>query len=190
MDFTFKNSVSLSKGKVLISNPLLEEDYFTRSVILIVQHDESGTLGFVLNNTISESLKQIDPELPLHSLPISIGGPMEKSNLFIIHRESPIFSDSKHINENLFFGGNFKELKERYQLQKDPHTVRYFLGYSGWSKNQLQEEIDENAWIVCENIPIESFFNPKIEDFWKYAMELQGVKFKRMINFPLNPSYN
>lgn len=190
MDFSFEKGTLPQKGLLLVSNPLLEEDYFTRSVILLIDHGDEGAFGLVVNNYITQSLQELGNSLPKHSLPVSIGGPMEQSSLFILHREDPPLADSKHIAKDLFFSGSFKELIEKYSTTKDEYTVRYFLGYSGWDKGQLEQEIAENAWIVCDNVPYEDLFEPKIEDFWKHVMQLQGGKFKIMSQFPKDPSLN
>jgi putative transcriptional regulator len=190
MNFSFEKETLPKKGLFLVSNPLLEEDYFTRSVILLVDFGEEGAFGLVVNNYITQSLQELGESLPKHSLPVSLGGPMEQSSLFILHREDPPLSDSKHIANDLFFSGNFKELSAKYQNEKDDYSVRYFLGYSGWDKGQLEREIEENAWIVCDNVPYDDLFEPKIDDFWRHVMQLQGGKFKVMSQFPKDPSLN
>ncbi len=190
MEFNFKNDITPSKGCFLISNPLLEEKYFTRSVILLLEHDENGSFGLVINNFIDLKLKEIDKNLPNQSFPISIGGPVEKNSLFILHREDPPLYDSKYIKDNVFFSGNLLQLSKKYEPKNDAYTIRYFMGYSGWSKNQLKEEILDQSWIVCENIPLVDIFDPNIDDFWKHAMHLQGEKYKIMTNFPKNPNHN
>jgi putative transcriptional regulator len=68
--------------------------------------------------------------------------------------------------------------------------IRFFLGYSGWSKNQLKDELKENSWIVANNIETEDILNTKNNVLWNYCLEKQGERFKTIAKFPLNPNEN
>jgi hypothetical protein len=86
---------------------------------------------------------------------------------------------------------NFEALKE--MIDKDPDCrskVRFFLGYSGWSKDQLKNELAENSWIVADNIQSQEILDTYNDELWKYCLEKQGKRFQTISKFPLNPNDN
>jgi putative transcriptional regulator len=85
LDFSFKNNEPTVKGSILISDPFSDDVYFGRSVVLICEHNEEGTFGFVLNNYIDVDLHQLDESFPDIQAKISFGGPVSKENLYYIH---------------------------------------------------------------------------------------------------------
>jgi len=192
IDLSFKNTRSPVNGCVLISDPFLNEDFFRRSVVLLCNHDkEEGSFGLVLNNYIELDLHQIDEKFPDINARISVGGPVDTEHLFYIHSFGDRVRNSTLIENDLYFGGDFEQLK--LILNEEPESkrkVRFFLGYSGWSKNQLNEELKENSWIVATNITAEDLFETGNDEFWKFCLEKQGNRFKTISKFPLNPNDN
>ena len=159
------------QGRILISEPLLSDAYFKRSVILITEHSDQGAVGFVLNKPI---------EIPLN---------VAKDTVHFLHTLGNLVTDSVHVIDNIYWGGDFDVLKELIgegMVKKD--QVRFFLGYSGWSPNQLEDEIAENAWIVAEVDPKKLMFEDK--NIWKKTLENLGKKYKIWSNFPENPAMN
>lgn len=191
MDFSFKNSNKPKKGALLLSDPFEVDIHFTRSVVLICNHDENGTFGFVLNNYVDLSAKELHEELQAFNGRISIGGPVDKTNLYYIHRFGDAVQGSEHILDDLYFGGSFDEILEQIRLHpENENKVRFFIGYSGWSGGQLEEELQLNTWIVAENHNLEQLMDTFNSNLWKELMTLQGSKFKLLSDFPLNPENN
>ena len=189
LDFSFKNSISPGSGKILLSDPFLDEDYFRRSVVLICNHNDDGTFGFVLNNYIDLDLHKIDENLPDLNVKVSIGGPVETDSLFYIHEFDNV-KDSFEILDGLYFGGDYNELLEKIVKSDNSKAVRFFLGYSGWAPQQLDEEINTHSWIVAENIIKNELLDTENQDLWKFFVEKQGGRFKTIANSPLNPNNN
>jgi putative transcriptional regulator len=190
LDLSFKNNKKPQPGSVLISDPFLDEDYFRRSVILICDHNEEGTFGFVLNNYLDIDLHEVDEEFPDIQARISVGGPVETQSLFFIHSFGTDIEGSVAISDNISFGGDYEQVQ---QLLKDPENknrIRFFLGYSGWSKDQLKGELNENSWIVASNITADEILNTSNDKFWEYCLEKQGERFKTISKFPINPNNN
>ena len=191
IDLSFTSAKSPKAGKILISDPFLDEDYFRRSVTLLCNHDEEGSFGLVLNNYVDLDLHQLETTFPDIKARISIGGPVDTQNLFFIHTYSDL-KDSLEIRDGLFFGGRYDYLLE--EIKKDPiigaTKARFFLGYSGWSKDQLKSEIKENSWIVAENISNGEIMRTTDDDLWKSFLSKQGKRFKTISNFPINPNDN
>lgn len=192
IDLAFKNKRSPVSGCILISDPFLDEDYFRRSVILLCNHDkEDGSFGLVLNNYIELDLHEIDQKFPAINARISLGGPVDREHLFYIHAFGDRIKGSTYIDNDLYFGGDFEQLTALLNEESEARKqVRFFLGYSGWSKDQLKEELKENSWIVATNITSTEIFSTTNNEFWKFCLEKQGKRFKTISKFPLNPNDN
>ena len=190
LDFSFKNSEPTNKGSILISDPFSDDVYFGRSVVLICEHNDEGTFGFVLNNYIDVDLHQLDDNFPNINARISFGGPVSKENLYYIHSFSDI-TNTLEIREGLYYGGDFDEITDRIKNAKNPNKeIRFFVGYSGWSAGQLDEEIKNENWITANNISTENIIDTKLDDLWRICLEKQGQRFQLMTKFPRNPMDN
>jgi putative transcriptional regulator len=178
------------KGKVLLAEPFLDDPYFKRTVILLCEHNEEGSFGFVLNNYIDIELDQVMDELPTFSTRISIGGPVNNSNLYYLHTLGEQIGDSVEVMDGIYMGGDFDILKKKLrmgQVQKD--EVRFFVGYSGWSPNQLDTELGSKSWFVA-NVKPKLLMNTDVTDLWKKVMESMGSKGSMIANLPDDPSLN
>lgn len=190
LDFSFKNNEPTNKGSILISDPFSDDVYFGRSVVLICEHNIEGTFGFVLNNYIDVDLHQLDDNFPNINARISFGGPVSKENLYYIHSFSDI-TNTLEIREGLYYGGDFVEITDRIKNAKNPNKeIRFFVGYSGWSAGQLDEEIKNENWITANNISTENIIDTKLDDLWRICLEKQGQRFQLMTKFPRNPMDN
>lgn len=190
INFSFKNNEPTEKGSILISDPFSDDVYFGRSIVLICEHNDEGTFGFVLNNYIDLDLHQLDKSFPDIHAKISFGGPVSKENLYYIH-SFPTISGSLKIRENLYYGGDFEEVSQKIIHLEHPNKhIRFFIGYSGWSVGQLDEEIESQNWITANNINTALILDTKIENLWKICLEKQGDQFKMMSKFPRNPMDN
>lgn len=188
MDYSFKNTIRPKPGSILLSDPFLQEDYFTRSVVLVCEHNSNGSFGLVLNNLIDIQLNQLDPAFPITSKQVSIGGPVDEQNICYVHSFGERVENSLFISDDIYFGGDFDQLSEAFKNNPGGNLL-FFLGYSGWSPGQLSEELKANSWLVIDNItPTEIYEQPS--DFWKYCMNKQGKRFAAMSNFPINPHDN
>lgn len=145
------NNLLPAQGSILISEPFLQDAYFQRSVVLLVEHNTQGSMGFVLNKKTDLIVNTFFPELEEYpEIPIYLGGPVSANRLFFIHSLGDlIVPDSVKIKDHLYFDGDFEALKRYIQ---NGHSiegkVKFFLGYSGWTEGQLGNEINKNSWVV------------------------------------------
>lgn len=177
-------------GKVLVSEPFLPDPSFSRSVILLIEHNEEGSMGFVLNQAIDFTVDELLEDLNEFPSPVYKGGPVGLNELYYIHHlGNTLFPNDFKIMNSVWMGKDFKSLIAyiKQGLVK-PNDVRFFLGYSGWSPGQLEVEIKEKSWIVS-SIPSEMIMHTE-GNFWKRVMESLGAKFKVMSNFPEDPMLN
>ena len=187
---TPENTENPSRGKILLSEPFLTDPYFKRAVILLCEHNDEGSFGFVLNNYLDMSLGQIMKGLPELTTRVSLGGPVNSSNLYYLHTLGSSIIDSKEIANGIYLGGDFEHLKEEISKGNVGHNqVKFFVGYSGWSANQLEEEMAQNSWYVAEAKP-EIVMNIKSDNLWAEFLESMGSKYSKMIGLPTDPNLN
>jgi len=184
------NDVSPSQGKVLLSLPFLSDVYFKKTAILLAEHTEDGSIGFILNRPHSYKLHQLIDGVGEKDFAVSFGGPVSSDTLFFIHTLGSYIPNSLEIAKGIYWGGEFSAIKE--MLKNDEITndnVRFFLGYSGWSPGQLKEEIDADTWLVCD-MHTKDIMQDSDDKFWNYALKKMGDKYAYWSTFPDDPSYN
>lgn len=185
------NDLQPEKGKILISEPFLQDAYFQRAVVLLVEHNREGSMGFVVNKPTELILNDFFPELKnFPRTPIYLGGPVSSNRLFFIHSLGTIIPGSMEIDNNLFFDGDFDVLKN-YMLSGNPinEHIKFFMGYSGWTKDQLNGEIIRDSWLVSQT-SYQNLFLARDDSFWKHAVEQLGRPYTTWTNFPKNPEMN
>jgi len=185
------NNLSPEKGRILISEPFLQDMYFQRSVVLLIEHNTNGSMGFVLNKKTELCVNDyFDGFESASRIPIYLGGPVSPDHLYFIHSLGSIIPDSVQIADNLFFDGDFESLNY-YIMSGQPidGKIKFFLGYSGWTKNQLESEIDQDSWLVSKSSG-QNIIHAEGESFWKHSVELVGDSYLTWINYPKNPILN
>ena len=183
-------ATKLSKGKLLIAEPsILNDSSFNRAVILLSEHNNDGSIGFIMNKPSKYTLNDLIPDIK-SDLIIYNGGPVSKENLYFIHKVPHLIPDSVEITDTIFWGGDFEIIQELLQnnVLKE-NDIRFFLGYAGWSKNQLQDELETTSWIVIKN-NYKNIFDISHQSFWKDQLLKLGGDYLIWANAPENPSLN
>ena len=185
------NDLSPEKGKILISEPFLQDAYFQRSVVLLVDHNIKGSMGFVLNKKTGLWVNDFfDGFDKAPRIPIFLGGPVSSNHLYFVHSLGDIIPNSIQIDENLFFDGDFESLIYYIKSgQKIDGEIKFFLGYSGWTENQLDGEIAQDSWLVSTHAG-RDIMNAEGESFWRQSVELVGGSYLTWINYPVDPTLN
>lgn len=179
-----------SKGKLLIAEPTILGDVsFNRSIILLTEHNKESSIGFIMNKPLNYNLNDLLPEINC-DFKVYQGGPVEQDNLYFIHKIPNLLPNSIEVAEGIYWGGDFSQLSSLLNaglVQKD--DIRFFLGYSGWSKGQLKHELDSDSWLVRENKYL-NIFNTIAKNLWKDYLLKMGGKYQLWANAPDNPSLN
>lgn len=184
------NHIAPRQGNILIAEPFLSGSYFNRSIIILVSCDTDGAVGFILNKKVDFPIDDLITDFPEFDSDIYIGGPVGTDSVYFIHTLGEIIPGSIHVKENLYWGGDFEVLKTQIKLGLvNRSQVRFFLGYSGWSAGQLEEEINENSWLVADSL-IDDLLNNEEEKMWAQAVRSMGGKYSIWEHFPENPSLN
>ncbi|WP_316834808.1 YqgE/AlgH family protein [Pedobacter nutrimenti] len=180
-----------SSGKLLISEPFLNDPNFRRSVVLIAEHAEAGTLGFVLNHKSDLLVSDLIAEMENANFPVYYGGPVATDTIHFIHRCYDKLNDGEEIAPGIYWGGNFEALTilmNNNSINQD--EIKFFIGYSGWGAEQLKNELEENTWIVSDQYHPDVVFSANEEEVWREAIINLGPKYAHVSNFPQNPNLN
>ena len=190
--FKFKRAnLEPENGDLLISEPFLPDPNFSRTVVLMCEHNKEGSFGFVLNKSANIYLGDILPEAENWEKEVFIGGPVQQDTLHFVHRAGDIIEGGVEIKRGLFWGGNYEQLLLMIENnQIDPDAFKFFIGYSGWSSGQLVDELKENSWIVSRNVEISQVFDTKPDQLWKAALDRIGGRYKVYSNYPVDPRLN
>ncbi|NLP57944.1 YqgE/AlgH family protein [Lutibacter sp. B1] len=182
--------LSPSKGKLLVAEPsILNDIEFNRSVIYLTEHNKDGCIGFILNKPTDYILNDLIPEISC-DFKIYNGGPVEQENLYFIHKIPELVPNSIEIDKDIYWGGDFDALTKLLNSNSIKKTdIRFFLGYSGWSVDQLKEELNESTWIVVNN-RYPNLFNIDSDDIWKNQLMAFGGEYQIWANAPKNPALN
>ncbi|MCF7561875.1 YqgE/AlgH family protein [Sabulilitoribacter multivorans] len=179
------------KGNLLIAKPSIIGDVsFNRSIVLLADHNDEGSIGFILNKPLNYTINDLIPEVEA-TFKVYNGGPVEQDNLYFIHKIPHLIPESIEISLGIYWGGDFSKVAELIQNNTiKENDIRFFLGYSGWESTQLENELKASTWLVTENIYKNEIIEKDYESFWKEKMLELGGEYSIWSNAPENPSYN
>ncbi|MCX6269889.1 MAG: YqgE/AlgH family protein [Bacteroidetes bacterium] len=127
-------------GRLLISEPALQDFYFRKSVILLADHSAEGSFGLIINKPVDVKLTEVVKDFPEFEARVFLGGPVKTDSIFFIHTRNDLISNSTKILEGLYWGGDIEQVKKLMQASLIlPQHIRFFIGYSGWAPGQLDE---------------------------------------------------
>jgi putative transcriptional regulator len=183
--------VKPKKGQLLIAEPsILGDSSFNRSVVLLADYNEDGSVGFILNKPLEYSLSDLIPEISV-DFEIYNGGPVEQDNLYFIHTIPDLIPNSVEISSGIFWAGDFSEVIELIETKQiSKNDIRFFLGYSGWDAKQLEKELHANSWVLSENVYKTAIIQKSDKAFWKKKMLELGDNYSIWSNAPEDPSFN
>lgn len=172
------------KGRLLIAEPsILNDSSFNRTIILITEHTENNSVGFILNRPLEYTIQDLLPEIESDFI-IYQGGPVEQDNLYFVHKVPDLIPESIEVDNGIFWGGNFESLKQLLNAGLLKKTdIRFFLGYSGWGKHQLTDELNINSWFISEN-DIKNIFSENNDSLWRNKILEKGGNYKLWANAP------
>jgi len=171
-------------GKLLIAMPTMGDPRFHKSVIFVCAHDEHGAMGLVINQEVqgvafNELLKQLDMasdikvDLDALKLPVMQGGPVDNSRGFLLHSSDFKQKDTIDIDEQFALSGTIDALED-VARGEGPKDMLFILGYAGWTSGQLDEEIQQNAWLIAD-ADTKLVFNEDAQAKWDQAVQQLGI---------------
>jgi putative transcriptional regulator len=184
-----KRRIKPKQGTILISEPSLRDFYFRQSVVLLAEHNDEGTFGLIINKPIEVKLKEVLKGFPPYRIPLYLGGPVKTDSLFYLHTH-PEVEESLPVMDGLFWGGDLEVIREKMKSKEIlPHDIRFFLGYAGWSPNQLDKEIKEKSWVLSQTT-VSEIINDHPETLWSNYLKSMGQDYAIWANFPADPALN
>tara|TARA_Y100000590_G_scaffold56536_1_gene59310 strand:- start:722 stop:1276 length:555 start_codon:yes stop_codon:yes gene_type:complete len=165
-------AISNLKNYLLISTPGLNDSIFRKSIILLCDHDENGAMGLILNKPIisgknkSSVFKVIFENMKINSK-IYFGGPVNLQNCFVLHDNSYLSKDTVKISNSIALTSNNKIIDD-IRNNVGPENYKVNMGYAGWDKGQLEDEIKNGDWLI-KPLSKNFIFNISDKDMWEFS---------------------
>ncbi|MBQ4839101.1 MULTISPECIES: YqgE/AlgH family protein [Pseudoalteromonas] len=172
----------------LIAMPNLQDPMFKRSVTYICEHNEEGAMGLIVNHpidvTVGELLDQIeidnDKDSSAADQTVFAGGPVHTDRGFVLHTPKIGYASSKELSSDIMITTS-KDVLASLTYHDSPDAFIITLGYSGWEKGQLEQEILENSWLIIQADP-EIIFSTPPEKRWEKAVSMLGIDISQLSN--------
>lgn len=177
-------------GILLIADPFLKDRNFLRTVVFLCEHRDDGSFGFVVNRQFSNTLDELVPDAEGITIPVYYGGPVQPDTIHFLHQYPEEIPGGQEVMKGVFWGGDFVKAIDLIKSgQMDNSKIRFFIGYSGWSDGQLQDELKEKSWITVKATR-KLIFHKSVDQIWKDALKHLGGDYEMMVNFPIDPQLN
>jgi putative transcriptional regulator len=168
------SQVQSFRNQFLISLPVLRGDYFQDSISLLIDHNDEGAFGLIINQPLQIKISEILPELEgLFECPVLLGGPVQRDRLFFLHPHGEQFEGTVEISDEISLTTT-QDFIEAIKTGKAPGKTMALLGYAGWGAEQLEHELSENVWLLsptCGRIVFDEPFKNRPAE----AAKLLGV---------------
>jgi len=168
-------------GKLLIATPEMTDDRFALSVVYMCAYSSDGAMGLIINKPsdelhLAELLEQlsIEVENPAAQMPIYFGGPVETGRGFVLHDPHYHSSISTMVINDTFSMTATLDILEDIAEGRGPTKSIIALGYAGWGPGQLENEIAENGWLICDASP-SLVFDTNDTSKWEQALHSLGI---------------
>lgn len=180
----------VSSGHVLLAEPFMLDPNFKRAAVVLCEHSEEGSIGFIMNKPLDIELSELLSDFPEFDAPIFFGGPVKTDTIHYIHNVGDLLDDSVKVVEGVYWGGDFNKLKFLIQSELiKPDNIRFFVGYSGWSEGQLKDEMSYGSWLLAD-MDANYLFRTKPDRLWQKVMYNKGNAFTVISQLPESFSWN
>lgn len=188
LDTSFFNprtiKLPVRSGHLLVAQPFLDEVWFSRAVISVIDYDkEVGATGVVLNNNMNYTLAEVLDGVNDRGreVPVFCGGPLCQDRLYFIHTLGPeIIPGTRHYAPGLYIGGDFDHAVSYINTGYPADgMIRFFIGYTGWSGGQLEKEIESNTWaVVPGGYDPSDILTSQGAPFWHRTVRAMGPSYR------------
>ncbi|TXF88393.1 YqgE/AlgH family protein [Neolewinella aurantiaca] len=180
----------IKTGTMLLAEPFMLDPNFKRAAILLVDHGEDGSIGFILNRESEVRIDHLVDDFPEFEAPVYIGGPVGRDTVHYLHRRGDLIEGSDPVARGIWWGGDYERLKFLIrQGLMTPSDVRFFVGYSGWSENQLEQEMVNGSWVPAAMDPNYVFRSPP-DTLWSQVMHHKGNAFSVIADMKDEAKFN
>jgi putative transcriptional regulator len=182
--------VQINKGMVLLAEPFMVDPNFKRSAVVLCDHQELGSMGFILNKPLEIKVEDLLTDFPAFPGLVYYGGPVATDTIHYIHNVGDLLEDSVKIKRGVYWGGDFEKLKFLIESQLIlPKNIRFYVGYSGWSSGQLDNELGYGSWLIAD-LHANYVFKTKSQQLWRQIMQNKGNAFSVIAQMPDAVNWN
>lgn len=186
------------QGCLLVAEPFLRQEEFNHAVIFLSSYNsvsDEKPMGIVLNKptqyTLGQAIEGFDDDI---EVPLFNGGPVGRDRMFFLHRVPDLISGGLHLGNGLYLGGDFAKVKDMINLGFNPDgKMRFFIGYAGWDRGQLEEEIRSFTWAVTSPV-ISAGYNiledSTVNSLWHDSVKRLGPRYRNWLYHPMYPQLN
>ena len=177
------------RGRFIVASPALVDPNFRKTVVLIAEHTADGAMGLVLNRQTPASVADAVPHLTAitgESALVFVGGPVERTSVFVLAD----FADPAQAGSLVLWDiGLFPPDTEPAEAVRIARQARVYAGYAGWGPGQLEDELEEEAWIVADPAE-EDIFTAEPEKLWSRVLRRKGGHYGVLALMPDDPRLN
>jgi putative transcriptional regulator len=157
----------------------MQDQNFKKTVVLLADYTiDEGSVGFVLNRPTNLKIHELISSFPDFDSNVYYGGPVGIDTIHYVHRKGDLIEGSRLICDGLYWGGDFNQIKFLVKNEVLKRSdIRFYIGYSGWSQGQLDEEMEIKSWLVGD-VDYNYIFSSKIPNMWKHVMNIKGANFR------------
>jgi putative transcriptional regulator len=177
------------KGKLLLASPTFADPNFARTVVLVAEHTEEGAMGLVLNRPAEATVAEAAPELEElvdGEEPLFVGGPVQPTAVIVLAEFADTAAAGLLIRDDVGFLSAQRDFASSREVAE---RMRVFAGHAGWGPGQLDDELENEDWIV-EEPRAEELFAPAPESLWSRVLTRKGGTYALVARMPLDPSLN
>lgn len=172
---------SCSTPSLIVALPQLQDPNFLKSVVLMVESNEKGSMGYIINRPASYSVRDVlpdgEPDIP-PNIPAWFGGPVGMDRGVVIHNRPDEQASNKlgliRVSSSPIAMESLVECHQEAEKQAAIYSSRFVVGYAGWGPRQLEREMKAGAWIQVD-AGFDLIFNTPWQDMWDQAMKRIGV---------------
>ena len=184
--------MTLGKGIFLVAAPSLRDPNFRQTVVLLCEHGSQGALGVVVNRPTAIHLSEALPQVPVlegqrHLL--FSGGPVQPNHILILLRTGQVPDNTHHVFDGVYMGGDMAALEKIMTVPGGTAAFRAYVGYSGWSPGQLENEMKTGSWITLPADPSMVFDKDPLR-IWADTMRSLGGRYEIYAQMPQDPNLN
>jgi len=141
----------LKAGIYIKSTAAMNGSFFEHTTILIFEHNEEGSTGFVTNKSFGKSLHELIEFNHSKPFPLMDGGPVDRAHLFVLHKRPDLIDGGKYLTNGLYLGGSMEQVIEAINTRgANDQEIQLFIGYCGWNLGALEAEVEEGSWTISD----------------------------------------